>query len=193
MSIQFKLLNTLRKNTRLFQAAKLSSTTKALAGHSSIDPRLLLVGPYPKTKEEREFAARKYNLIPEDYEPYDEGERFGDYPQVPLYSLKDDDLYVDYDDVLDRHIYGLPYSKDYDLYAPVRGAVGKLPDWPLWKQGIVFFSVILVPYTIMTAIDYFDIHINHPYKMETEYGFKKQNQVHYDFPESPNSHSNHHH
>ncbi|CAG2163376.1 unnamed protein product [Oppiella nova] len=41
-------------------------------------------GQYPKTQEEREAAAKKYNLIPEDYEPYPEGSGYGDYPKLPV-------------------------------------------------------------------------------------------------------------
>lgn len=44
-------------------------------------------GPYPRTKEERLAAAKKYNLQPEDYEPYPEdgylGMGLGDYPNLP--------------------------------------------------------------------------------------------------------------
>lgn len=29
-------------------------------------------GPYPKTEEERIAAAKKYNLLPEEYEPYED-------------------------------------------------------------------------------------------------------------------------
>jgi len=43
------------------------------------------LGPYPKTKEERLAAAKKYGLLPEEYEPYpeDDGLGFGDYPKLP--------------------------------------------------------------------------------------------------------------
>lgn len=41
-------------------------------------------GPYPVTPAEREAAAQKYNLLPEEYEPDPEG--FGDYPNLPLIS-----------------------------------------------------------------------------------------------------------
>ncbi|KAG9464546.1 hypothetical protein GDO78_019774 [Eleutherodactylus coqui] len=33
-------------------------------------PKDLLPGPYPKTKAERAAAAKKYNMILEDYKPY---------------------------------------------------------------------------------------------------------------------------
>lgn len=40
-------------------------------------------GPYPKTEKEREAAAKKYYLLPEEYKPYaDNGLGYGDYPKV---------------------------------------------------------------------------------------------------------------
>ena len=43
-------------------------------------------GKKPKTPAEREAAAKKYGLRPEDYEVYgeDEYEPAGDYPKLPL-------------------------------------------------------------------------------------------------------------
>ena len=47
-------------------------------------------GPYPRTKEERLAAAKKYNLQPEDYEPFPEdgylGMGLGDYPKLQRVS-----------------------------------------------------------------------------------------------------------
>ncbi|ESN98031.1 hypothetical protein HELRODRAFT_84818, partial [Helobdella robusta] len=41
-------------------------------------------GPYPKTEKERLAAAKKYNLVPQDYKPYpDDGMGYGDYPMLP--------------------------------------------------------------------------------------------------------------
>ncbi|XP_074662098.1 NADH dehydrogenase [ubiquinone] 1 beta subcomplex subunit 8, mitochondrial-like [Tubulanus polymorphus] len=38
----------------------------------------------PKTPEEKSAAAKKYGMLPEDYEPYpDDGTGFGDYPKLP--------------------------------------------------------------------------------------------------------------
>lgn len=63
-------------------------------------------GPYPKTREEREAAARKYNLIYEDYETYPEGSGFGDYPKLPLISQDSKSPYEDYDIYYRRRNYG---------------------------------------------------------------------------------------
>lgn len=69
-------------------------------------------GPYPKTEEERRAAAKKYNLIPEDYEPYDDkdGLGYGDYPKLPLKSAEGKDPYHHWDITHLKKNYGEPVS-----------------------------------------------------------------------------------
>lgn len=39
--------------------------------------------PYPQTQAERDAAAKKYNMLPEEYKPYaDNGLGYGDYPKL---------------------------------------------------------------------------------------------------------------
>ena len=55
-------------------------------------------GPYPKTDAERIAAAKKYGLLPQDYEPYpDDGFGYGDYPKLPLVSTDQKDPFHDWD------------------------------------------------------------------------------------------------
>ena len=54
-------------------------------------------GDYPTTQEERDAAAKKYGLIPADYEPYPEEEGFGDYPMLPIVSYDGKDDYYNWD------------------------------------------------------------------------------------------------
>ncbi|KAK3576492.1 hypothetical protein CHS0354_034166 [Potamilus streckersoni] len=55
-------------------------------------------GPYPKTPEERAAAAKKYNLLPQDYEPFpDDGLGKGDYPNLPIVSEEARDPYENWD------------------------------------------------------------------------------------------------
>lgn len=43
-------------------------------------------------------AAKKYNLLPEEYKPYaDDGLGFGDYPKLPDASIETRDAYYPYD------------------------------------------------------------------------------------------------
>ncbi|KAL3881561.1 hypothetical protein ACJMK2_027987 [Sinanodonta woodiana] len=55
-------------------------------------------GPYPKTPEEKAAAAKKYNLLPQDYEPFpDDGLGKGDYPNLPIVSEEARDPYENWD------------------------------------------------------------------------------------------------
>lgn len=69
-------------------------------------------GPYPKTDAERIAAARKYGLLPQDYQPYeDDGTGYGDYPKLPLVStdMKDPFYNWDYPDM--KRNFGEPVRK----------------------------------------------------------------------------------
>ena len=63
-------------------------------------------GPVPRTPEERAAAARKYNLIPEDYDVNDESLGFGDYPKLPAVGMDARDPYEDLDYHYHRRNYG---------------------------------------------------------------------------------------
>ncbi|GAB1597326.1 NADH dehydrogenase [ubiquinone] 1 beta subcomplex subunit 8, mitochondrial-like [Argonauta hians] len=55
-------------------------------------------GQFPETKEERDKAAKKYGLLPEDYEPYpNDGTGLGDYPKLPPVSAEGRDPYINWD------------------------------------------------------------------------------------------------
>jgi len=44
----------------------------------------MLLGPYPKTPDERAAASKKYSMRVEDYQPYpDDGMGCGNYPKLP--------------------------------------------------------------------------------------------------------------
>lgn len=54
--------------------------------------------PFPKTEEERLAAAKKYNVLPEEYKPYaDDGLGYGDYPKLPNVSVETRDPNYPYD------------------------------------------------------------------------------------------------
>lgn len=77
-------------------------------------------GPPPTTPEERAAAARKYNLIPEDYESYDASEAMGDYPKLPPVGMDARDPYEDMDYYFWRSNYGEPLHRDYDMFTADR-------------------------------------------------------------------------
>lgn len=60
----------------------------------------------PKTEEERVAAAKKYNLIPEDYEVNDDTMGYGDYPKLPPVGMDARDPYEDMDYHYRRRNYG---------------------------------------------------------------------------------------
>lgn len=78
-------------------------------------------GPYPKTESERIAAAKKYNLLPEEYEPYDPEKwefSYGDYPHLPNRFTKDQDPYYAWDYINYRKGYGETWHVHTELYRP---------------------------------------------------------------------------
>lgn len=64
-------------------------------------------GPYPKTDAERIAAAKKYGMLPQDYEPYpDDGTGYGDYPKLPLVSNDQKDPFAAWDEPDLKRNYG---------------------------------------------------------------------------------------
>lgn len=71
-------------------------------------------GPYPTTPEERAAAAKKYNLLPEEYEPSDE---MGDYPKLPDISGASKDPHYHYDMPALKKDYGEPMHEFQNFYS----------------------------------------------------------------------------
>jgi len=119
-------------------------------------------GPYPKTKEEREAAAKKYNLLPEEYEAYDPeiyDQGFGDYPKLPniTYNMKDPYYawqympnYADYNHPIHIFSRNMGFERinlgDYDENIPL------LDTFIMWVGLIswVCFAVYFVPTVLPT-------------------------------------------
>lgn len=128
---------------------------------------------YPKTKEERERAAKKYNLIPEDYEPYPEEEGWGDYPNLKCVGAYNKDWYGDYYDIQEHRFYGEPIELNADLYfwERVDPQSDTRPAQTLtgWPGHFFFFGLCTGPF----AIYYFftrtatgkKLHFSHQRKM----------------------------
>lgn len=74
-------------------------------------------GPYPQTEAERIAAAKKYGLLPQDYQPYpDDGEGRGDYPNLPLVPNIKKDPFVNWDEPDIKRNYGEPVSLLHKMY-----------------------------------------------------------------------------
>ncbi|GAV03610.1 hypothetical protein RvY_14006 [Ramazzottius varieornatus] len=76
----------------------------------------------PETEEERIRAAKKYNLLPDDYKPYPEDSlnARGDYPDLPIISGSQRDPYEPFDYPELRRNYGEPLHIDFDMYTAER-------------------------------------------------------------------------
>ncbi|KAA0195767.1 hypothetical protein HAZT_HAZT006136 [Hyalella azteca] len=109
-------------------------------------------GPYPKTEAERIAAARKYGLLPEDYEPYpDDGWGYGDYPKLPIVSAESRDPYEDYDFPEYRRNFGEPVHADFDIYGLDRIKHEHTdPQTPLQQLG--FFVCIVGGCSLMAYL-----------------------------------------
>lgn len=153
------------------------------------------VGPYPKTKEERERAAKKYNLLPEDYEPFDELEGWGDYPNLPAIGGFNRDPYDDFDDVLNNRFYGEPYHMHADLYYweridPHEKEKRRMSDWVAFP---IFCSLFVALPAIYLVMHYLKIDINNPWKQRPKMrGPFPPKVILYEFPPSPNDDAGHH-
>lgn len=78
-------------------------------------------GPYPRTQEEREAAAKKYGIPIEQYQPYpDDGMGYGDYPKLPDISIDRKDINYPYDFPEARRNFGEPIHVEVDLYSEDR-------------------------------------------------------------------------
>lgn len=140
-------------------------------------------GNYPKTEEERLAAAKKYNLLPEEYQPYDPEKwemALGDYPQLPNLHQSDRDFDYPWDYHWHRHNYGEPwhaYQQRYGWFSP---EMNQGTDWVPTRQIVWLYVVTLfLIYKYVEFIQTYDrvvpfkpVHIVQP------------GVVHYHFPNS---------
>jgi len=135
-------------------------------------------GPPPKTREEREAAAKKYNLIPEDYDVHDESEGLGDYPNLPRVGQDARDPYEDFDFHYRRRNYGETLHIDYDAMTSDRNDPNEKFRYSPLRMFISFASFVGF-FVGMAAISiYYDLRICQPMKPKQYPGPGK---VHYTF------------
>ncbi|XP_037935827.1 NADH dehydrogenase [ubiquinone] 1 beta subcomplex subunit 8, mitochondrial-like [Teleopsis dalmanni] len=107
-------------------------------------------GPYPTTQKERDEAARKYNIAPEDYKPYpDDGLGYGDYPKLEIgLGVEARDPYYPYDFPEHKRNFNEPIHADIDLYGEDRYSVAARPRYSnqvYWGTflGVMTFCFVL--------------------------------------------------
>lgn len=152
------------------------------------------MGPWPATKEEREKAAKKYNLIYEDYEPFPEDEGFGDYPMLPAVGAFNRYKYDDFDDPSDMRFYGEPFHINASQYYweredPMEDEKIYYQQYPPWMRFLMLCSVVAGFIAVFKGLIYFRININHPWKIRSY----NEGRPLYAFPVSESDHNHSHH
>lgn len=110
----------------------------------------------PETEEERIRAAKKYNLLPEDYKPYPEDslDARGDYPNLPIISGSQRDPYEPFDYPELRRNYGEPLHIDFDMYTAERVDQKRLRKSMLYSWSM-FLGVMTVGFLALYSVQIF--------------------------------------
>ncbi|XP_071444372.1 NADH dehydrogenase [ubiquinone] 1 beta subcomplex subunit 8, mitochondrial [Hetaerina americana] len=99
--------------------------------------------PYPKTAEEREAAAKKYGLLPSEYQPYpDDGIGHGDYPLLPPNSAESRDPYHPWDLPDLKKNFHEVLQADADMYGEDRIDASSTPHPSAKSQWAAFLGVM---------------------------------------------------
>nr|BAN20972.1 NADH-ubiquinone oxidoreductase ashi subunit [Riptortus pedestris] len=105
---------------------------------------------YPQTEEERLAAAKKYGLLPQEYEPTpDDGQGSGDYPHLKEFSVEARDPFYPWDFPEYRRNFGEVLHQDANLFTEDRYNVNMRPRYPLSLQMAAFLGVIGVSWWLM--------------------------------------------
>lgn len=145
---------------------QLTTSTLRFAGDSENSK----MGPWPATPEDRIRAARKYNLIPEDYEPYEEDLGFGDYPKLPDIGDFNKNRYDDFDDIFYSRHHGEPPHLFFDLYRWEHSdplLYTKPYQLPHWLSFLIVISLPLGFYLCLWVPERYNINLNRNWKYAT--------------------------
>ncbi|XP_014260779.1 NADH dehydrogenase [ubiquinone] 1 beta subcomplex subunit 8, mitochondrial [Cimex lectularius] len=106
-------------------------------------------GPYPKTEEERLAAAKKYNLLPQEYKPIDDdGYGAGDYPDFKPYSVESRDPFYPWDFPEYRRNFGEALHEDFNMYTEDRLDISKRERLSAPVMGLMFLGTLTGFYLI---------------------------------------------
>ena len=118
-------------------------------------------GPYPETDAERIAAAKKYGLIPEDYEPYPNDGRFndsighqnlGDYPMLKPSSADSRSGHINWDDPDLKRNFGEPLHYNFFKQQETRyddTTRHRYSEWQSFGMFLGFIAIFCVPYLIL--------------------------------------------
>jgi len=134
------LLRTVLSRTLCANKTAAAVSFQAVRTHFNRD---FMPGPYPKTEEERRAAAKKYGMLPEEYEPYpDDGFGFGDYPKLPDISAENKDPFYNWDFPAEKRNFGDPIHVHADGISEDRWDMNKKFVVPYKKQMAMLFGVV---------------------------------------------------
>lgn len=135
-------------------------------------------GPYPKTDAERIAAAKKYGLLPQDYEPYpDDGLGYGDYPKLPIVSADMKDSLYNWDYPEMKRDFGEPMNTQYDAYTEERLSNARTRFSAKFTLAS-FLGVMGGFLTLHLLCEYNDWYLRHPW---TPPQYPNQGKTHYTF------------
>ncbi|XP_055840451.1 NADH dehydrogenase [ubiquinone] 1 beta subcomplex subunit 8, mitochondrial [Episyrphus balteatus] len=136
------LIKGLRLAQHISKNSSILVTASRTAAHWNKDFK---PGPFPKTQEERDAAAKKYNLLPEEYRPYaDEGLYYGDYPHLPEgpggLGIEAKDNYYPYDFPEHKRNFNEPLHAQIDLIGEDRYSQPEKTRFENWQYFASFFG-----------------------------------------------------
>lgn len=101
-------------------------------------------GPKPKTREEAEAAAKKYNLLPSEYEPYPDvdGLGRGDYPKLPNIAVEERDPNYPWDYPEHKRNYGEPMHSQIDMIGEDRYNISMRPRYTAKQMLATFLGIM---------------------------------------------------
>lgn len=130
----------LLKSKLLFNASRQFTTSLVRNAYWNKDWK---PGPFPKTEAERLEAAKKYGLLPEEYEPVpDDGEGSGDYPSLKPISVEARDPFYPWDFPEYRRNFNEPLHEDFNMYTADRINVNFQPKYSIIKQLAGFLGAM---------------------------------------------------
>ncbi|BES97118.1 unnamed protein product [Nesidiocoris tenuis] len=130
----------LLKPSLLFSLARRSIASSQTLSHWNKDWK---PGAYPKTEEERIAAAKKYNLLPQEYKPIPNDAAYpaGDYPDLKPYSADGRDPHYPWDYPEYRRNFNEAVPEEFNLYGFDRINVEEKLRYPMWKMLLGFVCI----------------------------------------------------
>ncbi|RZF42765.1 hypothetical protein LSTR_LSTR013354 [Laodelphax striatellus] len=135
--------------SRLLQISRIPVYQVRNAGHGYWNKDFQPGFDIPKTPEEKAAVAKKYNLLPEEYQPHQElhdiGLSMGDYPKVPDVAEVRKDIYYPYDLPTVRQNYGEARSPNMLFLTGEKSDPNyhEVNRWKDWQMFLALFGTVV--------------------------------------------------